>query len=157
MFAFQSLSPFKQHLWNCCFFRLLPPCTRSQSLRDGPVSSWFWTQWWCPQPQKPFGSGGQRNSKQCLFSPNCISMHWPHIWFLLQIYHKQQPQQLLSLKFTYSFFTPCPFFKAINLLYFMSILSSGSVGWWTQRDASDWMLISFQSSLQRAWQASKQL
>lgn len=43
---------------------LLPACSRSQSLGDGPVSPRFWAQRWCPQPQKPLCPRVQWNSKR---------------------------------------------------------------------------------------------
>lgn len=45
------------------FLSLSNPCIRSQSLRDGPVSSRFWTEWRRPESQKPFGARAQRNRK----------------------------------------------------------------------------------------------
>lgn len=69
------------------------PRTRSQSLRDGPVSSWFWTQWRRSQPQKPLGPRAQRNSKRhqpVPFSPTYLTSvakflaehnHSETVWF----------------------------------------------------------------------------
>ncbi len=63
---------------------LLPPCSRSQSLRNGPVSSWIWTQRWRPQPQKPLGPRAQRNSKLLQSVPSStfsrIPPHWLYIF-----------------------------------------------------------------------------
>ncbi len=70
------------------------PVPRSQSLRDGPVSSWFWTQWRRLQSQKPLGPRAQRNSKRHQPVPSssssCIPAHWSHIWFLQQIHRGPQ-------------------------------------------------------------------
>ena len=69
------------------------PRTRSQSLRDGPVSSWFWTQWRHSQPQKPLSPRAQRNSKRhqlVPFSPTYLTSvakflaehkHSETVWF----------------------------------------------------------------------------
>lgn len=83
---------------------LLPPCTRSQSLGDGPVSSWFWTQWRRLQSQKPFGPRAQPNSKQHQSVPSpsfsCMPAHWSHIRFIANSTWTTITAKVLGLKST---------------------------------------------------------
>lgn len=138
VFAFQSLSPFKVHLWNFLFLSSLPAPDHSRSEMDLSAPGSEHSDDALSLRSRSVPGFNETVSSVTFSSFSYIPMHWSHIWFLWNSH-------------TVCFFF---FFKAIHLLSSMSISSSGSVGWWTQHDASDWMLISLHSSHQRA---SKQL
>lgn len=149
LLAFVFQPPFKQHLWNSFFYPSLPlsppflspPHIRSQPLWDGPVSSRFWTQRRRPQPPEPLGPRPQWSCKQ----------------------QQQQNQSIVP-----AFITDLPSEKTFSTITSSDRLVFPAIHLWHRvaqalrglpvvRQPRGWMLISLQSSLQRAWRASKQL
>lgn len=124
------------------------PRTRSQSLRDGPVSARFWTQWGRSQPQKPLGPRAQRNSKR--HQP--VTFSSTHLTSVAKFLAERNHSEAVWFFAVHSSPLLIHTSTVLRVHVELSICGQTNSAW-----RVGWMLISLQSSLQRAWQASKQL